>query len=60
MVECVKICARRLPGRIIDDGGKALNDRSIETIAHEIEQRCAALSAAGLPAGSTAALRVFN
>ncbi len=60
MVECVKICARRLPGRIIDDGGKALNDRSIETIAHEIEQRCASLAAAGLPAGSTAALRVFN
>jgi len=60
MVECVKICARRLPGRIIDDGGKALNDRSIETIAHEIEQRFVALAAAGLPAGSAAALRVFN
>lgn len=60
MIECVKICARRLPGRIIDDGGKVLTDRSIETITHEIEQRFVALAAAGLPAGSTAALRVFN
>ena len=60
MIECVRISARRLPGRIIDDSGKALSERSIEAIASEIDQRCAALAAAGLSAGSAAALRVFN
>jgi len=60
MVECVRIGARRLPGRIMDDGGKPLSDRGIEAITRELDQRCAALAAAGLPAGSVAALRVFN
>jgi len=60
MIESVRICARRLPGRIIDDSGKALTDRGIEAITAELDQRYSALVAAGLAAGSPAALRVFN
>jgi FtsZ-interacting cell division protein ZipA len=60
MIESVRISARRLPGKIIDDSGKALSDRGIEAISAELEQRYAALAAAGLTAGSPAALRVFN
>jgi hypothetical protein len=60
MIECVRISARRLPGRIIDDGGKALTDRGIEAIMTQLDERCAALTAAGLAPGSAPALRVFN
>jgi len=60
MIECVRISARRLPGRIIDDGGKALTDRGIEAIMTQLDERCAALTAAGLEPGSAPALRVFN
>ncbi len=60
MVECVRITARRLPGRIIDDSGKPLTDRGIEAIMTQLDERCAALAAAGLAPGSATALRVFN
>jgi hypothetical protein len=60
MIECVRISARRLPGRIIDDGGKPLTDRGIEAIMTQLDERCAALAAAGLAPGSATALRVFN
>lgn len=60
MIECVRISARRLPGRMIDDGGKPLTDRGIEAISAQLDERCAALAAAGLTPGSPTALRVFN
>lgn len=60
MIESVRISARRLPGKIIDDSGKPLSDRGIDAITAELEQRYAALAVAGLTAGSPAALRVFN
>jgi hypothetical protein len=60
MIECVRISARRLPGRIIDDSGKPLTDRGIEAIMTQLDERCAALAAAGLAPGSATALRVFN
>lgn len=60
MIECVRISARRLPGRIIDDGGKPLTDRGIEAIMTQLDERCEALAAAGLTPGSPTALRVFN
>lgn len=60
MVKCVRISARRLPGRIIDDGGKPLTDRGIEAIMTQLDERCEALAAAGLTPGSPSALRVFN
>ena len=60
MIECVRISARRLPGRMIDDGGKPLTDRGIEAIMTQLDERCEALAAAGLTPGSPTALRVFN
>lgn len=60
MLESARVAARRLPGRLVDDEGRSLNDRSLEQIARGIEQRQQALAAAGLAAGSAPALRVFN
>lgn len=60
MLECARIAARRLPGRLVDDEGRTLSDRAIDQIARGIESRQQALQLAGLQAGSPAALRVFN
>lgn len=60
MLESAKVAARRLPGRLVDDEGRTLNDRGLEQIARAIDQRQQALGAAGLAPGTAAALRVFN
>lgn len=60
MLESARVAARRLPGRLVDDEGRTLNERSLEQISRGIEQRQQALAAAGLAAGSLPALRVFN
>jgi hypothetical protein len=60
MLECAKVAARRLPGRLVDDDGRSLSDRALEQIARGIEDRHRALNEAGFAAGSPAALRVFN
>lgn len=60
MVECAWIAARRLPGRLVDDTGKALTERFLDNISSQVRQRALALEAVGLKAGSAAARRVFN
>jgi hypothetical protein len=60
MVECALIAARRLPGRLVDDGGKPLSERFLESSALQVHQRALALEAVGLKAGSAMARRVFN
>ncbi|MEN9774317.1 MAG: hypothetical protein RL322_1387 [Pseudomonadota bacterium] len=60
MVECAWIAARRLPGRLVDDSGKALTERFLDNISSQVRQRALALEAVGLRAGSAAARRVFN
>lgn len=60
MLEAVRVAVRRLPGKLVDDNGRALGDRQIEQIARDIDQRGQSLIEAGLRPGSPAALRVFN
>lgn len=60
MLESARVASRRLPGRLVDDEGRTLTERSLEQIARGIEQRQQALAAAGLAAGTSGALRVFN
>ena len=60
MVECALVAARRLPGRLVDDGGKPLGERFLESSAMQVHQRALALEAVGLKAGTASARRVFN
>ncbi len=60
MVEAANACARRLGGRVVDDGGRALAEASLAQIGRQLAQRYQSLEAIGVPAGSALALRVFN
>lgn len=60
MVACGMQCAQRLGGPLVDDAGRPLPDAHIARIDDQIAQRYASLEAAGFPAGSGLALRVFN
>ena len=60
MCECATVCAARLGGVLIDDSGKPLPEAQLERIGQQIAQRHESLEAAGFPAGSALALRMFN
>lgn len=60
MVDCAVTCAARLGGRIVDDSGRPLDLAALERIEEQLAERWAALEAAGFPAGSQAAMRLFN
>lgn len=60
MCECATVCAARLGGVLIDDSGKPLPEAQLERIGQQIAQRHESLEAAGFPAGSALALRLFN
>ena len=60
MVDCAVACAARLGGRIVDDGGRPLDLPALERIEEQLAERRTALERAGFPAGSPAALRLFN
>lgn len=60
MVDCAVTCAARLGGRIVDDGGRPLDLPALERIEEQLAERRTALERAGFPAGSPAALRLFN
>lgn len=60
MVECAEMCAARTGGQVVDDAGRPFSPAAAAEVARELAARYAALRTAGLDAGSTAALRVFN
>ena len=60
MCECATVCAQRLGGALVDDSGKPLPEAQLERIGQQIAQRHESLEAAGFPAGSALALRLFN
>jgi len=60
MVECAELCAARTGGQVVDDAGRPFSPASAADVARELAARHDALATAGLDAGSTAALRVFN
>ncbi len=60
MVECARRCARATQGVLIDDAQHPLTDAAVAAVARQLESHYKALDAAGLAAGSPAAVRVFN
>jgi hypothetical protein len=59
MVGCAKSLCQRLDGMMVDDGGQPLIDPMLEEISGQVDEFCAEMEAAGIPAGSTRALRLF-
>lgn len=60
MVDCARQCAHRTGGSLVDDAGRALTMSAVAEVERQLGQRYRSLQEAGLDAGSTAALRVFN
>ncbi|UCE30759.1 MAG: hypothetical protein JSW68_11990, partial [Burkholderiales bacterium] len=60
MVGAARDCAQAVGGRLVDDDGSALGEPAFAHIAAQLTQRYASLEAAGFPAGSAVALRLFN
>ena len=59
MVACAKLLVKRLDGTIVDDGNLVLSDAAIEEIAGQVNAFYQDMQAAGIPAGSHRALRLF-
>lgn len=60
MLECAQRCAQTLGGVLTDDGGRPVAPEHLVRIDQQIDQRYGSLEAAGFPAGSALALRLFN
>lgn len=60
MLDCARLCAERLGGRLIDDGGRPVAPEHLDAIAVQLAARQQALEDAGFVAGSSLALRLFN
>jgi hypothetical protein len=60
MIDCARQCAERTGGKLVDDADRALTVSAVAEVERQLVQRYRSLQEAGLDAGSTAALRVFN
>lgn len=60
MMACAKSIATRLDGSVVDDSGQVLSDAALIEIFEQVEQFYQSMDTAGVPAGSTRALRLFN
>jgi hypothetical protein len=60
MAEAAHQAAVLFEGKITDDGGRELSEQSFRNVAIALEGRQQALEEAGVPAGSSLAMRVFN
>ncbi len=60
MVECAWHCCQAFEGKMIDDGGRPIDNDLFERIERQLETHYQALQAAGVAAGSEQARRVFN
>lgn len=60
MMACAKSIAARLDGGVVDDGGQPLTDATLADIAGQVAEFYQSMENAGIPAGSTRALRLFS
>lgn len=60
MVECAWKCAQAFDGRMVDDAGQPIDNALFERIERQLDTHYQTLQAAGVPAGSAQAMRIFN
>lgn len=60
MVRTARDLAAARGGRLVDDNGRALDERALSTIRAELEAVCGRLAELGIEPGSPLALRVFS
>jgi len=60
MAACARSLSARLDGAVVDDANQALSDAALGEIAAQVNAFYADMEAAGIPAGSTRALRLFS
>ena len=60
MIACAKMLAARLDGTIVDDSGQPLPEAALAGIGGQVAAFYDNMQAAGIPAGSTRALRLFS
>lgn len=60
MITFAKTLAARLGGTVVDDSNQPLSEEVLQQIAGQVADFCREMESAGVPAGSTRALRLFN
>jgi len=60
MISFARTLASRLGGTVVDDSNQPLSDEALQQIAGQVADFCREMEAAGVPAGSTRALRLFS
>ncbi|HEX7644920.1 MAG TPA: cell division protein ZipA C-terminal FtsZ-binding domain-containing protein [Burkholderiaceae bacterium] len=60
MTSFAKLLASRLGGTVVDDSNQPLAEEALQQIAGQVAEFCGEMEAAGVPAGSTRALRLFS
>jgi hypothetical protein len=60
LLSCAHETMTGLKGHLVDDSGRPLNTRNLDSLSAELAQRYAMLDQSGFKAGSALALRVFN
>ena len=60
LLSCAHACLAPLQGHVVDDAGRPLNSRNLDSLSAELAQRYAMLDQSGFKAGSALAMRVFN
>lgn len=60
LLRCAHEIMTAVQGHLVDDSGRPLNSRNLDSLSAELAQRYAMLDQSGFKAGSALALRVFN
>jgi FtsZ-interacting cell division protein ZipA len=60
MTACARVLAARLDGEVVDDSNQPLAEAALTEIAEQVSAFYSQMEAAGIPAGSTRALRLFT
>ncbi len=60
LLSCAHETMTGLRGHLVDDAGRPLNTRNLDSLSAELAQRYAMLDQSGFKAGSALAMRVFN
>lgn len=60
MLACARMLAARLEGTVVDDSGQPLSDAALAEIGEQVSMFYSQMEAAGIPAGSIRAMRLFS